>query len=210
MAKLTQRQQISFHAPSNVENHFNYVLPVPSDIQQRSSFSSGSVSPLTSRPVDDPGLEETGRRELRWKENGEGERARETRRRSRDERKRKRDRREEGRALVGGREMKWGLLWFRRWPVVTSSSARIDCSPRRGERPSDWEWEGEELAQPRNRFHPSRRLRRLLHLGDTALSVRRHRWARPAGLLAIRPCTFWRPIELLKRLTADMRMSSNL
>lgn len=67
MAKLTRckRQQISFHAPSNGENHFNYVLPVSLDVYQRSSYSSGPVSPLTSRPVDDPGLEETGRRESR-------------------------------------------------------------------------------------------------------------------------------------------------
>lgn len=54
----------------------------------------------------------------------------------RGERKGKRDGREGGRALVGGREMKWGLLWFRRWPVVTSSSARIDCSALEDERES--------------------------------------------------------------------------
>jgi len=179
MAKLTQceRQQISFHAPSNVENHFNYVLPVSPDIHQRSSFrvcESLDHRGGWSRPERD-----RKERESRWKEK-ESERRREDRE-MRGERKRKIDGRERGRILVGGREMKWGLLWFRRWPVVTSSSAWIDCSTRRGEKPTDREWEGEEPAQPRNRFHPSRRLRRLLHLGDTALSVLRGHRLGPFG-----------------------------
>lgn len=37
------------------------------------------------------------------------------------ERKREGERKRRGRILVGRREMKRGLLWFRRWPVVTSS-----------------------------------------------------------------------------------------
>ncbi|KYN20245.1 hypothetical protein ALC57_07149 [Trachymyrmex cornetzi] len=104
------------------------------------------VSPLKSQSVDDPGLEETGRRESRGERRTVKEKDEERRgedREMRGERKEKRDIREGAKALVGGREMKWGLLWFRRWPVVTSSSARIDCSTRRGERPSDREWEGE-------------------------------------------------------------------
>lgn len=59
------------------------LLPVPPDIHQRSSFSSGPVSPLTSRPVDNPGLEETGRTEKerervevkgeRWRRKSQGD-----------------------------------------------------------------------------------------------------------------------------------------
>ncbi|EGI58404.1 hypothetical protein G5I_13501 [Acromyrmex echinatior] len=103
---------------------------------------SGPVSPLKSQSVDDPGLEETGRRESRGERRTMKEKESERRgedREMRGERKEKRDIREGAKALVGRREMKWGLLWFRRWPVVTSSSARIDCSTRRGERSSDWE-----------------------------------------------------------------------
>lgn len=63
MAKLIEckRQQISFHAPSNVENHFKYELPV-SPRTPTIFIPFGPVSPLTSWSVDDPGLEETGRR----------------------------------------------------------------------------------------------------------------------------------------------------
>ncbi|KYM81166.1 hypothetical protein ALC53_08509 [Atta colombica] len=102
----------------------------------------GPVSPLKSQSMDDPGLEETGKRESRGERRMVKEK--ESERRGEDcemrgERKEKRDIREGAKALVGGRKMKWGLLWFRRWPVVTSSSTRIDCSTRRGERSSDRE-----------------------------------------------------------------------
>jgi len=139
MIKLnSMRSPTNLFSPSNVENHFNYELPVSPDKYQR----SGPVSPLKSQSMDDPGLEETGRRESRGERRTVKEK--ESERRGEDcemrgERKEKRDIREGAKVLVGGRKMKWGLLWFRRWPVVTSSSARIDCSTRRGERSSDRE-----------------------------------------------------------------------
>lgn len=188
---MVKRQQIAFHAPSNGENHFNRVLPVSLDIHRRSSFGPGPVGPLTSRPVDDPGLEETGRRESR----GERRTAREKEpgRRGKDRemregaRKGKRDGRERGRALVGGREMKWGLLWFRRWPVVTSSSDRL-LGPKTRDGAIASERERSLFSRETGFILPADCggccTSETLHLASSEGTV----WAR--RLLAIRPCAF--------------------
>lgn len=193
MAKLTQCkwQQISFHAPSNVENHFKYELPV-SPRMPTIFIHFGPVSPLTSWPVDDPGLEEIGRRESRWEKGVQRGRKSQSEKRKRDEeqtaRCEARERKRKGRILVGRREMKRGLLWFRRWPVVTSS--RLGSTAR--------------FEQERDRVIGSERERIIgqgtgsillascggcytsetLHLASSEGTV----WA--CSLSAIRPCTF--------------------
>ncbi|TGZ51850.1 hypothetical protein DBV15_08726 [Temnothorax longispinosus] len=104
---------------------------------------------VARRPVDDPGLEETGRRESRGERRTvEEKEPGETRRRSRD---------------------------ARRWPVVTSSSTRRGERKRERERDRVIESKRERsLLSRETGSHPSRRLRRLLlHLGDIALSVLR-------------------------------------
>lgn len=104
------------------------------------------------------------------------------------ERKRDRKRKRREKILVGRREMKRGLLWFRRWPVVTSS--RLGSTAR--------------FEQERDRGTESERERRIsrgtgsillascggcytsetLHLASSEGTV----WA--CSLSAIRPCTF--------------------